>query len=742
MQQCLAQDIGIGNWYSLFPYNTATGAAFGDHKAYGGRYGLLEYNTLTGEYTNYTKVNGLSDVNIVKLAYAEAKKALIITYESSDIDIFQEGIFYNVPDLKNANIAASKKINNVTIINNDAYISSGVGILVVNIDKHEVKATYPMVVAGAQSDVYDVALQNNKIIALTNKGIFKADVNNDFLQNIDNWTLVNPDVYKKILVTSDSVYIANDSIVYSWDGFAGIHFMYQTDLAIKDMLISQNKLNIAVYKSFGKIIQINKDGSGVNEIGGLSPQQLAVDDNDKLWMANTFTGLDKLNNIGDLQNYKIGGPYSLDAFNLRFINNSLYIIGGAVAQNYNFLYKRGGVNKYSNYTWKSYTQWTGYPQMDSIFDILDVEENKITKSIYFASYGGGFLEIDKDGAMTQLARNSVIQSANGDEYAWLVTNLKMDANNNLWATVTGAINNLMVLKKDGAWQAMQLPNNGESNVWSQIEIDNIGQKWIIKQRNGGLLVYNDNQTIENLNDDRYYLYTSSPNNGNLASNNVRCIAKDNDGKIWVGTDNGISIINCPENALESGGCPAENKIVQYDIAAGKLFQDEYVTTIAVDGANRKWVGSANGVWLLSADAEKIILHFDKNNSPLPTNDINKIAIDPNSGIVYFATQNGVVGYRSTATDGATEIIEPLVYPNPITSDYIGTIAIKGLIENADVRIIDAAGQLVYRTVALGGQAIWNGKTYSGAKPQSGVYYVLATNADGSVTQKTKFVFVH
>ena len=144
MQQCLAQDIGIGNWYSLFPYNTATGAAFGDHKAYGGRYGLLEYNTLTGEYTNYTKVNGLSDVNIVKLAYAEAKKALVITYESSDIDIFQEGIFYNVPDLKNANIAASKKINNVTIINNDAYISSGVGILVVNIDKHEVKATYPI----------------------------------------------------------------------------------------------------------------------------------------------------------------------------------------------------------------------------------------------------------------------------------------------------------------------------------------------------------------------------------------------------------------------------------------------------------------------------------------------------------------------------------------------------------------------------------------------------------------------
>jgi Two component regulator propeller len=724
----------------LFSYNQCNGIAVGNGKVFGGKYGLLIYDIKTNEYTQYTKVNGLSDVGIVKLAFEPSKDALVITYQSSDIDILQNGIIYHIPDLKNANISASKKINNVSFINGDAYISTGIGIVIINVDKHEVKATYPMLVNGAQAEVFDVGMHNNQLYTCTSKGLFKANINSNFLQNIENWQSINTDVFSKMLFTSDSFYLAKANNVYTWDGGSNTHLLYTNPNNVLDMVYAKNKLQVACFESSGAVVKMNKDGSDVVEINGQSPTQLAVDDAENLWVANEGLGICKLGGIGDLQIYKIDGPAYANCFNLRHIDGSLYVAGGAVDPQYNFKSNRSGFYQYNNQQWRSFNQ-NNYPQMDSILDYLDMEQNRETKSIYAASYGGGFIEITKDGKLIQLARNSVIQSFGSGEYAWMVTNLKMDNENNLWVTVTNVDNNLMVLKKDGNWKAFKLPTVGDVKVMGQIEIDNVGQKWIVLPRNRGLMVFSDNQTLDNTADDQQKIYMNTPGNGNLASNNVRCIAIDKDGKVWVGSDNGISIINCPENAFGSGGCDAENKIVQYDIAAGKLFQDQYVTSIAVDGANRKWIGTGGGVWLISADAEKILAQFNTNNSPLPSNDITKIEIDPASGVVYIATVNGLVSYKSTATDGATtDDNEPLVYPNPVEPNYAGTIAIKGLVNNADVRIIDAAGQLVYRTVALGGQAVWNGKTYTGQKPQSGVYYVLATNSDGSLTQRTKFIF--
>ena len=167
-----------------------------------------------------------------------------------------------------------------------------------------------------------------------------------------------------------------------------------------------------------------------------------------------------------------------------------------------------------------------------------------------------------------------------------------------------------------------------------------------------------------------------------------------------------------------------------------------VRAIAVDGANRKWIGTNNGVWLISPDANQIVSRFTVDNSPLPSNVIQKITIDQPTGEVYIGTDQGMVSYRGTATEGGTENVNVTVFPNPVPSGYTGTIAIKGLVENADVRITDISGQLVYRTKALGGQAIWNGIDYKGHRPQSGIYLVFITNKDGSQTHVGKIAFMH
>jgi hypothetical protein len=253
-------------------------------------------------------------------------------------------------------------------------------------------------------------------------------------------------------------------------------------------------------------------------------------------------------------------------------------------------------------------------------------------------------------------------------------------------------------------------------------------------------VYNDNKTPSTTFDDTYTLLLSGKGAGGLADNEVYCLANDKSGSIWIGTKNGISIVSCPSQVI-AGTCEAENRIVQYDDFAGYLFQGEVVKTIAVDGANRKWIGTNNGVWLISADGDKIVNRFTADNSPLPSNIIQKITINPATGDVYIGTEEGLVSYRGTATDGGKENKDVLVFPNPIKSGYNGTIAIKGLVENADVRITDISGQLVYRTKALGGQAVWNGLDYTGRRPQSGVYLVFTTNKDGSQTNVAKMVFM-
>lgn len=269
-------------------------------------------------------------------------------------------------------------------------------------------------------------------------------------------------------------------------------------------------------------------------------------------------------------------------------------------------------------------------------------------------------------------------------------------------------------------------------------IDDNGVVWFVALPNGGVVVYDAGGTIEDASDDVYYRYTTGVGSGNLPSNRVYCIARDHSNSIWVGTDNGIGIIS---NCGAANPCDGQIPIVQYDKFAGYLFAGSSVRTIAVDGGNRKWVGTDDGVWLLSSDAQKIIYRFTVENSPMPSNHVKKISIDDVTGDVYIGTEEGLVSYRSTATEGGTSNQNVEIFPNPVKSDYTGTIAIKGLVANADVRITDIAGHLVFKTKAYGGQAVWNGLDYTGHRPQSGVYLVLATSSDGSQTYSGKIVFV-
>ncbi len=735
------QTVPIGSWQSHFPYNSATAIAGAGNVMYGGKYGLLEYHILTNEIETYTKVNGLSDVNISHLAWDPTSQTLLITYQNSNIDLLKDKRVVNIPDLKNANIVASKSINSINLIDNNFYFSTGLGILIVDPIRKEIKESYPMIIAGEQAIVYDVQQFADSFTALTNKGIYKANVNSTNLKDISQWRLASVGAYSKLCIADNNLFLISDKKLFQWDGVNTVTPIYTTALQFTDILYAKNRLYCSTFDGYGQIIRYHVASGIIDTINGMSPLDLAVDANDNVWAANTFSGLTQLVNDNAQQVYTVNGPQNINSFNLKIIDKDLYVTSGGIDNigGYNAVDKREGFYKLSNNTWTNYNQYVGPIALDTIKGIMDIEIDPKTKSLYATSFGGGFMELKTNGEITV--------KKNDNEITGIATNANLcsymhyDDDGNLWQTISNTGKNLVVKKRDGSWQTFNIPISGDYKVIGDFVIDNANQLWIIIPRSKGVMVFSHNNTIDNINDDNYKMYLAGASTGNLASNQVISIAKDKDGKIWLGTDNGISIINCPESAFDVEGCSADNKIVQYDAFAGPLFKEQSVYGLAVDGANRKWVGTSNGLWLISPDADSIRQRFTKANSPLPADEITDIAVSPITGEVFIGTISGLVSYRGTATDGSTTSTEPLVFPNPVPANYSGVIAIKGFVDNADVQIIDASGKLIYKTKALGGQAIWNGRTYTGEKPNSGVFFVLASNADGSKRQQTKFVFM-
>ena len=161
------------------------------------------------------------------------------------------------------------------------------------------------------------------------------------------------------------------------------------------------------------------------------------------------------------------------------------------------------------------------------------------------------------------------------------------------------------------------------------------------------------------------------------------------------------------------GCESTRPTIQEGAFTNYLFKGQEVRSIAVDGADRKWIATSSGAWLVSPDGDKVLAQFTEENSPLLSNDVKRIAINGKTGEVFFATAKGLISFRGTATEAAETTDSILVYPNPVPAGYTGTIGIRGLPDNSQVKITETGGRLVFQTRSLGGQAIWNGKDYQG-----------------------------
>jgi hypothetical protein len=760
----LAQFEPIGKWREHLEFGPAKEIVFAKDKYYvASTWGIYSVTYEENLIERYSKITGLSDLGVKTIQYDQLGERLLIAYNNSNLDLLYRNDIINIPYIKTSNVTGDKSINQIFIEGNNAYLSTGIGVIVVNLDKYEISSTWPLGKNGNATKVSGFCSDKSFFYASTEEGILRIPKNNRLPENYLNWELITANnnfpggSIKNLFFLNGALHANVSNILLKYTDNKWLE-VYRDDWEWNAcraddnaFIITQQKNNFAerrvlIVPPTGNITAVVQNDKWL-----INPLTATIHQN-MLYIADNKSGVI----IKDGESYeqvKINAPFGKLDGNMIFQNNKLYVAGGSINEAWNYLYNRSGFFVYDNKEWKNYSSET-LPWMDTLLDIITLAIDPFDETIYAASYGGqlvfnngggvigggGLIELKKSNQFKVFKQGSAIEKTIGDN-SYRVSGLAFDLDRNLWFSNFGGERNFGVKKSDGTWVKFRVPFIIQDNMVGGILIDDSNQKWIQVPQGNGIFCYNHGTSIDNPGDDQWKWFRVGKGNGNLPGNLIQAMAKDKDGLIWLGTDKGIGIIQCPGEVFTANGCEAFQPVVQQDNFAGLLFANEEVKAIAVDGANRKWVGTQNGVWLISPNGEKVIERFTEDNSPLLSNQINRIAIDPNTGEVYFSTFKGICSYRGTATEGEAQHKEVFVFPNPVPANYSGQIGIRGLAANSIVKITEINGRLVFQTKALGGQAVWNGRDYKGNKAATGVYLILVTDETGVEKTAGKIIFI-
>lgn len=740
----------IGQWREHLPYNSAIDVTAGGDKVYCATpYSLFSVEINDNIIERYSRVTGLSETGLSAIKFDEISDQLFIAYNNSNIDIIYRNDIYNIPDIKRDNIIGDKNIYNIYPQNKNYYLSTGLGVIVIDGERYEVKDTWFIGNGGNQVKVNAFTSDGTFFYAATEEGLKKAAMNAANLADYTSWQIISgtnglsAGPCKNIITVDNKVILQKNDSLFVQNGTSWSLF-YTDGWPFVSTNTTENKIQLCERQPNGisRVIMLNADGTifkTLANVGAVSfPRKAILFKNDP-WVADQFACLSHFSSTLSYEQYSLNSPQGVASGEMLVYNNTFYATAGSVNDAWNYQYNGDGIYSFREGTWTNINRYQ-YNHIDSLLDYITIAIDKRDETIWAGSYGGGLLHI-KPGPSFEIFKQNFIGNTIGDPGSYRVAGLVFDRENNLWISNFGSPQPLRVLKNDSSWKNFSLPFSLFENAMSQIVIDDNNYKWIVAPLGNGLICFDHGASVDNTGDDRWRKYFSGSGNGNLPNSEVICVAKDKNGFIWVGTTDGVGVIQCPEQAFSAPVCDAVWPIVPNGNFAGYLFKGQEVRSMAVDGADRKWVATRNGVFLVSATGEKVIYQFTETNSPLLSNDVKKIAIDGKTGEVYFATMKGVCSFRSTATEGGESNENVLVFPNPVPPGFSGTIAIRGLVNNAIVKITELNGKLVYQTRALGGQATWDGRNYKGQKISSGVYLVLVSDDGRKERTATKIFFI-
>ena len=716
----------------------------GDEVYAAGRNGVLHYNYNTKECTTLSTSWGLSDVGVAKMVYDVPTASLVLAYHNSNIDILQDGVVYNVSDIKRSDIVGDKDVYNIVCCNHLAYFCTGFGIVVVDLDRHEIRDTYRIGDGGRDVLVYSIAFTGDSIYAATAEGVKRISVAERHLGISDRWVVdssfngytvtmlasfndrivaaghISDTNVKVLLAATDTGYTAIDS--------GSIHSLRVGG----GMLTVSSHEGISRYDTSMALVDRFTTFSDWADMSAWDAVSLY---DGSVWAAHTWVGL---------VCFYPGGCYYAEVNSPRTDDNIYRLVPTAGRM---MLCAGGHTSTYAN-SWLSPTlniatgrQWAELDltngALNGKFDIVDAVVNpNDTNEILIDCWGynGGIGSVRDNKVVAfydQSNTGGALQNYTVGSYTTLLVGaMTFDKEGNLWVLNSHSSNVLVKRSTDGSWSHVSSEALGSLLQVDKLIYDSINGFFWFSGRDNMIYVHDGVSRMAKVN----------PNNGSkLVTEAVNCMVQDMDGNIWIGTNKGIKVIYETSKVFAGGGNGQTSPVncSNITITNGDFYEYlmayENVTCITVDGANRKWVGTASGgIYLLSPNGLEQLRHFTFSNSPLLSDKIITLAIQPRSGELYVGTDYGLQVYRSDATYAEVTPEEHVyAFPNPVRPGYEGSVAIKGFTRNALVHITDASGHVVFSTQALGGQAIWNVRTANGNRVAAGVYYVFASDAEGS-----------
>ena len=745
----------VGVWLDHLPYGSGIGILQrGDNVYAASRKGLFVMDKVTKDIQRFSKLSGLSDINISAIAYSDYSNELIIGYENANLDIMEGENAFNLADIKlSANFPGLKTINHLLCYENLVYISTDFGIVVVDLDDRIVKETYIIGTNGAVLQVNQVAINpvNDSIYAATPIGILAASRSTP-LQFFASWTK-DPgfDSNVKFITAFNNTVFAtkagdnnNDSIFIK----QGKNWVFsQIDEARYSFVGSNNNI-LSVCNNFSAqgydtdlTLKYNVNSVSANH-PDYSPQAAVVDEaTESYWTIDRTRGIFLVFQRLFVQNFNPNSPSTDKVYRMHAGENGVFLAPGELNEGWTPLSNNSGFSVYRNFSWKNIpnSEFNGY---QNVIDIITDPSDP--SHYYFSAYGWGIVEM-KDDKFVRLINaasvgESVLPSINGGG-PHRIGSFTYDPDGNLWFTNSLTDKPLGVIRTDGTVQSYSLGSVGGSLVpVKDIMYTSEGQIWIQTRTTGIIIAQFNGANLE------VKKMETTENSGNLPSERVLAFAEDNDGEVWIGTTEGVGVLYSPQNLFEPNrNFDAQPIIIDEDgDGLGDPFLGaETVNDIEVDGANKKWFATANsGVFYTSGDGRQEIYHFTKDNSPLISDNVLDIEIDDETGMVYFGTDQGLISFQGIATKGGDANNDVYAYPNPVEPGYTGPILIRGLVSNAQVKITDVEGNLVFETIAEGGQALWSGKDFSGNRAASGVYLAYITDDLGTATEVTKILIVN
>jgi hypothetical protein len=739
------QDIAIGEWKAYIPYNRNYGVTqSSSHVYYACDAGILKLDKEDLSAQFFSKVDGLSDTEPREIAYHEPTSSLVTAYTNGNIDIIAEDGVYNMPNVRFfEQVTDSKYPLNIRLDDkNHAFICFSFGISQIDLENRSFGFTLLTDFA-----INDIEQFNGYYYLATEDGIYKASDNSAINHaDISVWTRLEDAAWpidysvKEIVKLNNSLFFEMNGALFELsDPATPLLSQLDENYKIRDISKGKDKLMISFKWAGGgykpdRFYITNESAnilhSYINHPCVAVVYQSIEDEQGRIFIADDANQVRYFEEVGSYcSTFNFNGPNRRDAFEVFVGNENVFIASGGTAENLGYTFSAEGVYVY-NFNTDQWDQLNAFdtPQFskDTVLDYKDVLVRDETDEIIIGTFYDGIIVV-RDSVMSLLDDfNSCLEKSADENLRVRIGDMTLDDSGNLWVTNNRADIPLKMFDKE--WNCYEFDPGGSNDVMAMV-IDENGYKWIATfDRGNGLIVF-DEGDLEDQTDDQTVILNTG--NADLESNQILSLAIDLDGDVWVGTDQGVTVFECTASVFSSG-CRGVRRKVNVGGNVAYLLENERIRTIAVDGANRKWFGTSNGVFVQSSAGDEEVLQFNTDNSPLLSNVIMDIEVNKETGEVFIATNRGLMSYRSDATHGSVlhkEESQVFAFPNPVRPEYDGPIAIKGLARDSRIRITDIAGRLVFQTEANGGQAIWDGKDYNGRKANSGVYLVFATSRE-------------